>query len=152
MRHTALLLAAMFATGCSAPTIDLNSLRQPSAKVIHVGIPQQTDQGALVEVAVELHNPNAVPLPLVASQYTVAVDRIEPFMLDDEVHLTLPASGRQTVRLVAAFASDGENVKGRSCTVSGTITYRPPGQFRKVLTESYIPLPSVAFLGRGVLE
>ena len=66
--------------------------------------------------------------------------------------MTLPAGGRQTVPLVASFAADGQDLKGRACTVTGTISYRPPGQLRKVLTESYVPLPSVTFREQGVLE
>ena len=152
MRYTILILVALVATGCSPPKIDLNVLKRPSAKVTHVTIVEQTDQGAQVEVTVELRNPNSVPLPLVASQYTVTVDQIAPFSLHDEVHMTLPAGGRQTVTIHAAFAAGGDNLRGRACTVTGTITYRPPGQLRKVLTESYVPLPSVTFRGQGVLE
>ena len=154
MRRILLIVVALVATGsgCTPPKLSWDGLKRPSSKVRHVSILEQTEQGAVVEVSVELRNPNEVPLPLVSSRYTVAVDRVQSFTLHDEVHLTLPAGGRQIVRLGAAFASDGGELKGRACTVSGTITYRPPGQFRKVMTESYVPLPSVAFRGQGTLE
>ena len=83
MRFTFLIVLAHVAAGCTAPNLGLNALRPPSAEVTHVTILEQTDQGAQVEIAVELRNPNNVALPLVAIRYSVALEQIAPFALHD---------------------------------------------------------------------
>ena len=95
-----------------------------------------------MRVTVELQNPNNVPLPLRRAQYTVEVAGAEPFSFRDQPARTLPASGRQTVELAAVFPGDAT---GATCHVSGWITYEPPGEIRKLLTESGIPLPNADF-------
>jgi hypothetical protein len=142
-------LAAVLACGCTADPEPFFSLNDPTIQVQGLSIVDRSAQGASVEATVQLHNSNDVPLPLVRRSYTITIEGFEPFSISDEVHRTLPARGYQLVKLPAAFALDGGDLAGRAWRLEGSITYRPPGQIREVLTESYVPLPSVSFSDDG---
>jgi uncharacterized lipoprotein len=131
--------------GCS-------SLQTPTGVVTAVRPTAATAEGARVEVTVELINPNDIPLPLLRTDYTVTLEGVGTFTFHDPTDRTLPAGGTQAVVLPAAFAKDGGQVGGVPYRVTGNITYEPPGEVRKVLTESGIPLPTVSFAASGRLE
>ena len=141
-------LALLPLSACSIPRLPAT----PTATVRNVSLVKQTDQGAKIEAVVLLSNPNATPLPLVEYRYSLKVDGGGSFEGADQVHRTLPASARQAVHLPAAFATEGMDLRGASYTIDGSISYRPPGQLRKLMTESKIPLPCVHFQANGQLE
>lgn len=156
MRSTSvcLLIAALaLAGGCTS------NIAAPTAQVTSISLAEQSTQGARVEVTVRLTSDNDVPLPLVECTYTVTLEGVGSFSFTEHPNRAIPARrsdinagpAEQTITLVAAFAADGD-VKGRNCRVQGTIVYEPPGEVRKVLTETYVPLPSVPFSGNAVLQ
>lgn len=137
-----LVVFALGSTGCT------NNLASPVARVSDVRVVQQTDQGSRVEVDVELTNPNSTPLPLVRSSYTVSAGAGQAYHSTERLNRTLPGKGKQVVTLPAVFTG----AVGGSYNVSGGVTYEPPGEMRKLLTESYYPLPSVGFSGSGSMS
>ncbi len=133
----------------------------PTARVTGARVLAETDEGARVVVILELQNPNTVPLPLPEASYRVVVDGVGTYAFDDLPVRVIPPGGTQTVTLPAAVAAttdDGlpaampDTVAGRRWRIRGTLTYRPDNGIRRFLTETGIPLPTVAFAGRGTLE
>ncbi len=132
--------------GCSA------NLRQVTTRVDSVRIDEQTDQGVRVLVTVVAENPNDVPLPIVKARYKVELSGADTFTFLELPKATLPAHGTQTITLPAAFALDGANAADLSYRVAGHLTYEPPGEIRKLLTEYNVPLPSASFKDEGRLR
>ncbi len=131
--------------GCSS------KLHQVTARVDSVRIDQQTDQGVRVLVTVVAENPNDTPLPVVRTRYSVSLAGGGEFAFTELPKATLPANGTQTITLPAAFALNGADAVGTSYKVVGQLTYEPPGEIRKLLTEYNVPLPSASFKDEGQL-
>jgi LEA14-like dessication related protein len=138
-------LVVVFALGFAGCAANLAS---PVARVSDVRVVQQTDQGSRVEVDVELTNPNKTPLPLVKSSYTVSIAGGTPYHAEERLYRTLPGGGKQVVTLPAVFTA----APGGAYHVTGSVAYEPPGEMRKLMTESYYPLPSVGFSASGSVE
>ena len=155
-RHIGLLIALLLTTplGCRlAQTFKVEHVPTPTAEIMAVRLAEQTDEGARVEVTVELVNRCEVALPLVNAGYTVKVGDMPRVTYTSRPNRTLPAGGRQTVVLAAAFATGGGAVRtGMPVAVSGSIVYEPPGEIRMLLTESKVPLPSTSLRYHGILE
>ena len=146
------MVVAMLAGGCgNAFKLDMRHTTAPTATVSAIRLAEQTADGVRVEVDVELENPNDFELPLPKCDYTIAVNGAGEFSFNDVPLRTLPASGTQTLTLVAAFAHDRGDLVGANCSVSGSVTYDPPGSVRMLLTESRVPLTWVSFSGKGAL-
>lgn len=149
-----LLVATLAFGGC------VSSINAPTAEVKSIALVDQSAQGARVQVTVELKSDNSVPLPLLECGYSVTLEGVGTFSFVDRPNKAIPAKrtdinggpASQIVTLLAAFSTQGREVKGSQCRVSGSIVYEPPGEIRKVLTESNVPLPSVPFSGEGKLE
>lgn len=135
-----LVLAASALAGC---------VRDPSVRVADVSLARQSPEGGRVEVVLALANPNDTPLPLVDVKYRVALKGTETFAVKENLSLTLPAKGAQTVKLTAAFP--GQPLQGRTFTVSGRISYRPPPTLLERLLEENLPLPKARFHHSGTL-
>jgi LEA14-like dessication related protein len=133
-------------SGCSA------NLRQVTTRVDSVQIDEQTEQGVRVLVTVVAENPNDMQLPIVKAKYKVTLAGGGEFTFTDLPKATLPANGTQTITLPAAFALDGGDAAGTSYQVTGQLTYEPPGEIRKLLTEYNVPLPSAPFKDDGALQ
>lgn len=138
--------SALFALG------GCETLETPLVEVVNVRVAEQTADAARIEAMIELTNPNDTPLPLTKCNYTISVAGAQGVSLEDIPHRTLPALGKQTVKLPAAIRTNGANVSGAAYNVSGSVTYEPPGEMRKVFTESGIPLPWVDFAKTGRVE
>jgi LEA14-like dessication related protein len=147
MSRTVLLGLCLTAllTGCNT------NLRQVATRVDSVRIDERTDQGVRVLVTVIAENPNDIPLPIVKARYKVGLAGGGEFAFTDLPKATIPAKGTQTITLPAAFALDGGDAVGRSYQVAGQLTYEPPGEIRKLLTEYNVPLPSASFKAQGAL-
>ncbi len=140
-------LLAVVLAGC-------NSLQDPTVRVSSVSVQEVTPEGVRALVELELSNPNDTPVPLTESTYNVTLNGLGTKSYNQRLARTIPASGRQTVLLPAAWAYEGATTPGgpQSISVEGSVTYEPPGEVREVLTESNVPLPSVAFSQQGVIE
>ncbi len=141
-----LTIATLALTGCA-----FSDIKAPQARVESVRLTEQSDKGARVEVALIMTNPNDKALALKRTDYSVRLSQGGVFRFKDESNRTLPANGEQTILLPAAFATDG-NINAAQYEVRGDVSYEPPGQLRRSLTESGIPLPSVSFSKSGSLE
>ncbi len=143
-------------SGCA---IDDN-LIPPSASVEHVRVIDQSAQGSRLEVLVRMENPNVVALPLPSATFTLTLQGIGTFSFTDTPHVTLPAKrtdgefgpGVQFLKLPAAVATNGKDTHGAGYRVNGSIIYEPPGEIRKLLTESRVPLPTMNFSKSGTVE
>lgn len=141
----ALLLVVMLSAGCAG-------LQRPTAQVAGVSAAERTPHGVRVEFTVALENPNDTPLPIRETRYTVDLEQAGDFTFTDKTAATIPANGVQTLTLPAAFALPGEDgAVGRGYRITGTAVYEPPGELRRLLTESHIPLPSADFSASGTL-
>jgi len=144
------VLAAMLAGGCQMPRLP-RIIHAPSATVVGVTLTEQTATGSRVELAVELDNPNGSPLPLKETSYTLNING-QTMKLTDDANRVVPARGKQTVVFPAAFATDGVSLRGEPFTARGQIHYKPPGEWRNLLNESGVPLPSSSFSGEGTVQ
>ncbi len=133
-------------TGCSS------NLKPVTTRVDSVTVDERTEQGVRVLVTVIAENPNDVALPIVRARYEVDLAGAEAFAFTELAKATLPAHGTQTITLPAAFATEGGGAAGQSYKVKGQLTYEPPGEIRKLLTEYGVPLPSASFKDDGALR
>jgi len=157
---TACLVACAFAcAGCGSKSKTKIKVITPTASAATVSIVEQTGEGARLLVSLELTNPNAIALPLHKAVYTVTVAGVAAgaggaggaVTMEDVTSLTLPANGTQQLKYPLASVTDGQGLAGAWYTVSGTVEYEPPGEVRKLLTESGVSLPKVRFSGAGEL-
>lgn len=150
MRRVAaiILLAGAAISGCRVvEKARMERVDPPVVTVTDARVVEQTAEGARIDFTLELSNPNAVALPLIASRYQVSASG-SAVSLSHPPNRTLPAGGRQTLILSAALPG---SLRGAEYNFSGSITYKPPGEIRQLLTESYVPLPSVGFTHQGTL-
>jgi len=147
-----LLFCVTAASGCAVyEKATEESIVVPTAKVLSVSLADQTDQGARLIVLVELNNPNPhTPLPLRFAQYQVSAGGASAGSTSRPAR-TLPAGGSQTVSLAVSLAGTGA-LSGAAVQAGGHITYEPPGEVRKLLTESSVPLPTVSFSYSGTIQ
>lgn len=132
----------------------------PSAQVLGVTLVEQTKYGARLDIIVGLANPNFTALPLVESDYAITIDGVGSYKFSDRPHRTLPAGlesggsrlGLQKLRLPVAIDYEGGDLSGTAFKVHGAVFYEPPGEVRKLLTESNIALPKAEFLGTGQVQ
>ena len=144
-------------------------LDRPRAEVRGVSATDRSQEGLRLEIVVDLENTGDEILPLVASQYTVTIDQVGSYESSDRLIRTLPAAneletgrgdatatprqpGRQVIQLPVALPWDGRDVAGLTYRVEGTVSYRPPGEIRALLSEAKLPLPLVYFNGSGELQ
>jgi hypothetical protein len=152
------LVVATIGGGCAAG----GGLAEPTARVVGVVLASQTHEGARLETVIELENPNRTPVPLVEAEYTVSLQGVGSYTAREWLHRTIPAAagpgdggspGRQVVRLPVAIANTGwGDLAGAAYEVEGSVSYRPAGEIRQLLTEMRVPLPSVGFEGSGRVE
>ncbi len=143
------LLCLLISSGGCKAIASLTSIKNPTAKVTAVELAEQSAQGAVVRVTVQIENTNGVALPIITNQYTFVVAGMKPFVFLDKPKRTLPGRRMQTLELVAAFDTGGKDVTGAAYRVSGKLEYQPPGQIRRIMTDSGIPLPSVSYAASG---
>lgn len=143
----ALVLSAtgLMLAGCAG-------VERPEVELVGAGVSEQTVEGARVELAVRLENPNEVVLPLPRVRYSVAVEGAGRFDVSDDPAVALSPGGGQTVILPAAFEGRAADWAGRRFELRGMFSYRPPGQIRALLSQYGIPLPVVPFAVRGELR
>ena len=150
-------LAASALAGCDGgglPSIDMDwtTMTAPSARVKSVHVVEQSEEGARLEVEVELINENDVALPLLVTDYALDVDGAGRFEFLDTVNRTVPARGKQTLRVAAAVPTGGRSLSGSTYRVSGLVRYMLPGELPRLAVESGVPPPSVDFVQEGRLE
>jgi hypothetical protein len=124
--------------------------QRPKAELLGVAVTERTAEGARMEARVRLQNPNDFPLPLTRVRQDFALLGHGRYQATHEPSKTLPGRGEVTLVLPAAVTRGGEKPT-RRFRVSARISYRPPGEMRKILTGLWVPLPSVSVRGEGAL-
>lgn len=154
MRWTLALLTAVLLTSsaCSVRMPRYYRVTRPGAEVKSLAVTEVTDEGARVEVTVELTNPNDLALPLRVARYTLRIESLGQTSLTDLPPVTIPAKGSRLMVLPASLPFEGGELSGQAYSFDGTVTFEPPGEVRRVMTESGIPLPSTPFRGEGTLQ
>lgn len=147
-----MLASVLVLAGCSIRVPRYIHVDTPGATVTAVAVTKVSQEGARVEVTVELHNPNEHALPLRVSHYTLRIDGFGETTLRDQPPVTVPAHGSRRMVLPASLVTDGQPLQGQAYAFSGMVTYEPPGEIRRVLTDSGLPLPSASFRSDGVFE
>ena len=147
-----LRLVAILILGVAALSVGCSGLQTPTAEVTSVRLVEQTPDGASFLVTVAVVNPNQTALPLRKSNYTLTVPGLGEYSSSDLPNRTIPSGGVQVVTIPAAIAGKVGNLRGKTCTIEGSIDYEPPGEIRRLMTDSYIPLPTVDFKRTGPIE
>ncbi|MBB6431644.1 hypothetical protein [Algisphaera agarilytica] len=137
---------------CVAGLTGCISAVPPSLEVVGAELTQESPQGARVEVAVVMSNPNDVAIQLPEASYTLSVADAGSYAYVEIPARVLGPKGVQAIRLPAAIQTDGQALSGKSWEINGSVTYSPENYLRSFLTETGIPLPLVLFSGKGVLE
>lgn len=125
-------------------------VKSPTARLVGAKLMSTTEHGSRIDVMVELENPNALPLPLIETRYSFTAAGDAASRGRDNPNRTLPANRKQMVTVPIAVSKVVE--AGAAFSIEGSIDYEPPGEVRKLLTESKIPLPRVSFRGEGVIQ
>lgn len=143
------MLTAVVLGGCSLPKVP--KVVEPEARVVGATLVEQTAEGAAFEVRVELTNPNDFALPVTITSYRVEVGG-RSYSFTGKAGASMPPTGVQTLTLRGAVPTEGEDLSGAAYEVSGHVIYEKPGEVRRVLVESGIPEPRLAFAGSGTIQ
>ncbi len=143
-----IILTALLATtagGCGAD----NSLKPswtaaPNITVHAVRRVAVSDAGAALQIDLSVEHANDNPVPLIEAKYTLTVDGNR---YTTATHPNAVAAVGRAVRFTLPAVLSA--AAGDRYTVTGHVRYKPPGQFREVLTDLSIPLPTTAFEGSG---
>jgi len=151
MHRTLLILFLLLLTlpACTLPR--LPKVVEPEARVVGATLVEQTADGAAFEVQVELINPNDFALPVTIASYRVEVDG-RRYSFTGKAGASMPPTGVQTLTLRGAVPTEGGDLSGASYEVSGHVVYVKPGELRRVLVESGLPEPRLAFAGSGTVQ
>jgi len=136
---------ALLLVGCGSDnTIAPNWVDAPKFTVDAVELEQVSDAGSALRVVLTVTNPNDDPVPLVDTTYTLTVDGTR-YTTTTNPNAEAPALRSVTFALPAVIVGSATG----SYAVEGSITYKPLGQLREVLTDIGIPLPTTRFSGAG---
>lgn len=139
--------------GCVSeePVADSGDIDTPTAALVSASQTARSDEGSRLVAAVDVTNPNLVALPVIEVYYTMKVDGVGVFSFTQTGDSTLYKGGTQRLLLPAAFKTT-KDLSGATYSVDGWLSYQPPGEVRKLLTDTGWPLPRVWFSGSGRVE
>ena len=134
------LVVAFTAVGCDAT-------RAPGINLLSTRVVEQRPEATLVELTLELTNPNPDPVPLVEFNYTATMDGRRVFDSRRAAQATLRRLGTQTLILpvVIPTSNAGALAGLHALVVSGTLSYIAPGQLGEVLFDTGVRVPRVSF-------
>ncbi|MCL4210484.1 MAG: LEA type 2 family protein [Phycisphaeraceae bacterium] len=149
IRSCALIAFLLFAAGCS-------TVRSPQVTLQGVSVGGQTDEGFVLQFAVELSNPNSEPLQLWEIAYDVSVNGSRMYDGRRSAESTLAANGSTTLLLPAVVRYDqigGEGAIPESMTyaLGGKLWYLTNDALAEALFERGLRRPSIGFGASGRL-
>lgn len=145
-----LCLLTMGVTGCKVyRQFTTPSLKPVTVAKVDVTLVKQSDEAAKFDVTLTLENPNSTPLPMKYTDLSLDVAGYGNGHTEYMLHRTVPANGTQTVTVPMVIVTQQKVVAGTAYATKGTVTYVPPGEFRKLMTESNVPLPTAVFDSKG---
>lgn len=151
-------------SGCSTPGGYLFLAAHPEVHLTDARITEETEDGIRIEMVMHLTNPNVAPprrnpssaeLRLLRMHYTVELPGWGTFSMSKEPPITLANAADRGFVLPAAFARpSGAPLPGESTMVRvrGWIEYEHDGDFRFLMTEAGVPLPTRSFSREVALE
>lgn len=133
-------------TGCSV----YRKFKSPDLKAmvvekVDVKLAGQSSEAAKLDVTLTINNPNGTALPLVKTDMTVSIGSLGQASTQYLLHRTVPANGTQTITIPVVILTSEQITAGTSFSAKGVVSYEPPGELRKLMTESNVPLPAVVF-------
>ncbi|MEM6552247.1 MAG: hypothetical protein AAF750_08985 [Planctomycetota bacterium] len=155
MRSAPLLLILVLTTAttpaCRSGTDGVPSsvaddvLRRPSATVTGAYVTATGPDAASVNIVLALENPQAVELPVRFGDLRLRTGAGTTPTIETRPHVTMPPKGIATVTLQGVAKHNGQGLVGQPLTVTGSLTYEPPGELRQMLTDTGFPLPDIGF-------
>ncbi len=152
MIHRLFLLPVLalcsFLTACtsySAPTLDVAAVK----------LGNQTPQGLVIDFTLDADNSNSESLPLQSVRYTLYLNGEPVFTGYRSPEATLRRFGTQQITLPAVVALGERRARptGRAAyRLEGTLEYVTPGEIARILYDSEIQRPTVAFATQGELD
>lgn len=139
------MLVALALSGC-------RTAQRPALELVDAAVTEQTAEGTRLELAMRVSNSSAVMLPLPQVRYRVTVEDAGTFEVVDDPAVALPPGESRVLTLPVAFAANERDLAGRRFEARGLLSYRPPGQFRTLLSQYRIPLPVTPFAFEGDLR
>ena len=123
---------------------DLKSIQSVEVKLV-----EQSDEAARFDVTITIANPNTTPLPLGVATVDLEVQDHGKASTRYLLHRTVPANAEQTATVPVVIVTKTPVSAGTQYGSRGTVSYQPPGEFRKIMTDSKVPLPTVTFNTTG---
>ena len=134
------LVVAFTAVGCDAT-------RAPGINLLSTRVVEQRPEATLVELTLELTNPNPDPVPLVEFNYTATMDGRRGLDSRRAAQAPLDRHGTQPLLLPGGIppSHPGALAGLHALVVSGTLSYIAPGQLGEVLFDTGVRVPRVSF-------
>lgn len=125
------------------------NLQSMTVTDVEVKLVEQSDEAARFDVTLTIRNPNTTPLPLGVADIALEVQDHGRASTRYLLHRTVPANAEQTVTVPVVIVTNTPVSAGTQYGTRGTVSYQPPGEFRKIMTDSKVPLPTVLFNTTG---
>ncbi len=153
MKWLLLIVTVLLASGCLSRRVVTESfVTTPTYELRGVEVVEQGERGASLRAVLVIRNPNAVGLPLRVSGVSIALEGLGSYAYDAMPAVSLPPSGEQVVLLPMAVAlRRGASAEGAAYALSASLSFEPPGEVRRVLTDSGVPLPVVSVSESGTV-
>lgn len=130
------------------------TLQDPRVTVRSASEAERTDEAIVLDVAVEIENPNAEPLDLREVEYLLSLDGKAVFRARRAGGAAVSPHGTRTLTIPAVIplaAVEREDADGPAATwrLQGTILYLPPGEIREIFFDAGLYRPRTGLRGEG---
>lgn len=140
-----------------APLAGCSTYGPPTVTVGDAAIVERSDEAVVVDVVLDLANPNPEPFELLTFEYEFAIEGRRVYQGRRAARATLSVRGAKRLEIPAVVrfdrwdpATDGP-VEGRAWSLSGKLLYVAPGEIAELLLDTGVRRPTVRFSGRGRL-
>lgn len=145
-RSTVLLLAATV----TAASMTACSVIRPGARASAATVAARGDTTAMLDVVLELTNPGKTEIELVHYDYTITLADGSSYDGRWAALRALPP-GQTVTATVPAIVPNASATAGARWTVRGTVSYRDPQSFARILYEAGILKTESSFDGEGAV-
>lgn len=127
------------------------TLVRPEARATAMEVRRSSDSAAEVVLLVELRNPGKDEIELVQYDYTVSVADGSSYGGRWAALQALPPGQTVTAEIPALLPTSGLDRDASAWRASGTLSYRDPRSFARILYEAGILKSEISFSGSGVM-
>jgi hypothetical protein len=145
-RPTSLLLSAI----ASATVLSACSVVRPGARASCANVAARGDATALLDVVLELTNPGTTEIELVNYDYEITLADGSSYDGRWAALRALPPGQTVTAKVPAIVPVTSASA-GARWTVRGTVSYRDPQSFARILYEAGILKTESSFVGEGTI-